>query len=158
MKKYVNKVKFFQKKMKYKRYFVLDHNARKMRIHQTNDPHSEYKLLLYTDIKTILVDPIKLSDKMAIQERWSFKFELITTARNYILYAPSGDEKELWYHTFKWICECNAFEKYLDSNKNVQKTLEKTLKDLSEEKPRTNKDKSKEETKEKNQPRRGLSQ
>ena len=33
LKKYVNKVKFFQKKMKYKRYFVLDHNARKMRIH-----------------------------------------------------------------------------------------------------------------------------
>ena len=53
---------------------------------------------------------------MAIQERWSFKFEIITTARNYILYAPSGDEKDLWYHTFKWICECNAFEKFLDKS------------------------------------------
>jgi len=29
--------------------------------------------------------------------------------RTYKLYAPSLDERDLWMHTFTWICECNAF-------------------------------------------------
>lgn len=55
------------------------------------------------------------------------------------MYAPSCDEKNLWYHTFKWICECNAFEKHLDENKSFQKTLANTYKqyqsNASEKKP-----------------------
>ena len=31
----------------------MDHNAKKMRIHKTNDPFSEYKLFLYSEIKEI---------------------------------------------------------------------------------------------------------
>jgi len=50
MKKYVNEIKLFQRKVKYKRYFVLDHNGKKMRIHKTNDPMSDYKLFNYSDI------------------------------------------------------------------------------------------------------------
>ena len=50
-------------KQKYKRYFVLDNKARKMRIHQRNDPNCEYKLLLYSDIKNVSTEPLKLKEK-----------------------------------------------------------------------------------------------
>jgi hypothetical protein len=42
---------------------------------------------------------------MKIRERWSYKFELITDDRTYLLYTVSEDEKYLWVHTFKWIIE-----------------------------------------------------
>jgi hypothetical protein len=82
-----------------------------MRVHQTNDPHSEYKLLSYSDIIDVRSEPMKAEEKRTIQERWSFKFDLYTTKRTYTLYAPSIDEKNMWYHTFKWIVEQNFFEK-----------------------------------------------
>ena len=50
LKKDAKETKLFQRKSIYKRYFVLDHNAKKMRIHKTNDPMSEYKLYNYQDI------------------------------------------------------------------------------------------------------------
>lgn len=53
LKKLVQKVKFFQKHLTYKRYFVLDHNGQKMRVHKTNEPQSEYKLHYYADITSI---------------------------------------------------------------------------------------------------------
>jgi hypothetical protein len=94
-----------------------------MRIHQTNDPHSEYKLLQYSDIKDVRTEPISLKDKMVIQERWSFKFDIYCTQRTYTLYAPSVDEKHMWYHTFKWIVECNFFEKDFEENESFKKSL-----------------------------------
>ena len=60
---------------------------------------------------------------MAILERWSFKFDLYTTQRTYTLYAPSIDEKFMWYHTFKWIVECNYFEKDFEENETFNKSL-----------------------------------
>ena len=75
--------------MHYKRYFVLDHNAKKMRIHKTNDPHSEYKLLDYSEILSLNFKPETLSDKMAIHERWSFSFVLNTSKRMFNLFCPS---------------------------------------------------------------------
>jgi prophage DNA circulation protein len=48
---------------------------------------------------------------MSIKERWSFKFHIVTNIREYELYAPSEDERELWLHTFFWIVELNSFQK-----------------------------------------------
>ena len=89
--------------MMYKRYFVLDHNAQKMRIHKTNDPHSEYKLYDYQEVLSITFKPETLTDKMAIHERWSFSFTLNTSKRFFHLFCPSLDERTLWMHTFFWI-------------------------------------------------------
>ena len=61
-----------------------------------------------------------------VLERWSFEFILKTKLRTYVLYAPSGDEKTLWYHTFKWICEYNAFTRELsriDASKRAGKPI-----------------------------------
>ena len=66
LKKNLKKRKLFQKKTKYKRYFVLDHNAKKMRVHQTNDPHSEYKLMSYSDIIDVRSEPMKAEEKRTI--------------------------------------------------------------------------------------------
>ena len=46
---------------------------------------------------------------MEIHERWSFAFVLKTTRRDYVLYAPSADERSLWVHTFRWIIWRNEF-------------------------------------------------
>lgn len=109
LKKYVDTVKFFQKSLKYKRYFTLDHNAKKMRIHRSNDPQSEYKLFEYKDILGMNLSVPNLDQKMAIQERWSFKFTLVTQRRLYVLFAASMDERNLWIHTFTWILAKNRF-------------------------------------------------
>ena len=88
---------------------MLDHNAKKMRIHKTNDPFSEYKLFLYSEIKEIEeFNEANSNHKSAIQERWSFKFGIKTAKRDFILYAPSADEKALWMHTFTFITRNNA--------------------------------------------------
>lgn len=56
LKKQAREVKiFFKKNTKYKRYFVLDHNAKKMRVHTSNDPMSEYKLFGYNDILSVSI-------------------------------------------------------------------------------------------------------
>ena len=49
-----------------------------------------------------------MGHKSAIQERWSFKFGINTQKRNFILFAPSADEKALWLHTFSFITRINA--------------------------------------------------
>lgn len=95
--------------MKYKRYFTLDHNSKRMRIHQTNDPSSEYKLFEYRDIVALNLPIPTLQQKMTIQERWSFEFTLVTSKRVFILYAASMDERNLWIHTFTWILARNHF-------------------------------------------------
>ena len=76
-----------------------------MRIHKTNDPKSEFTVMNYAEILSVNCEQIK--DKTKVLERWTFEFTLETKFRTYILYAPSGDEKQLWFHSFKWICECN---------------------------------------------------
>ena len=116
LKKFVKSIKLFQKSLYYKRYFVLDHTARKMRVHQTNDPHSEYKLFEYKDILGIQVKKETLEDKMAIHERWSFEFQLNTAKRMFTLYAPSQDERNLWIHTFTWIIKRNEYLRLLQDN------------------------------------------
>jgi hypothetical protein len=79
----VSEVKFFQRSLRYKRYFVLDHSARKMRIHKTNDPASEYKLYDYNDIKEVTFEKETLDEKRMIHERWSFEFILKTDKRDF---------------------------------------------------------------------------
>ena len=113
LKKYVNEVKLFQRKVKYKRYFVLDNNGKKMRIHKTNDPQSDYKLFNFSDIQAVIFNKETPSQSMSIMERWSFKFHIVTSIREYELYAPSEDERELWLHSFFWITEMNIFQKQI---------------------------------------------
>ena len=86
-----------------------------MRIHQTNDPHSEYKLFEYKEIISISIKKDNLDTKMTIQARWSFQFSIETSKRVYVLYAPSIDERNLWVHTFAWIIYNNLY--------NLKKTL-----------------------------------
>jgi hypothetical protein len=86
-----------------------------MRIHQTNDPHSEYKLFEYKEITSISIKKENLDAKMTIQPRWSFQFTISTSRRAYILYSPSIDERNLWVHTFNWIIYNNLY--------NLNKTL-----------------------------------
>lgn len=50
LKKKVNEIKFLQKSQKYKRYFTLDHNSKKLRVHKSNNPNSEYKMFEYKEI------------------------------------------------------------------------------------------------------------
>ena len=40
-----------------KRYFTLDHMKGKMRIHKTNDPQSDYKLINYAEIQDVKHEP-----------------------------------------------------------------------------------------------------
>lgn len=109
LKKRVNEVKFLQKSSVYKRYFTLDHNSKKMRVHQTNDPNSEYKMFEYVEIQAMNLPIGNLQNKMTIQERWSFEFSLVTKRRVYMLYAASMDERNLWIHTFSWILARNHY-------------------------------------------------
>lgn len=37
-----------------------------MRVHQTNDPNSEYKLMAYSDIIDVRSEPMTADDKRAI--------------------------------------------------------------------------------------------
>ena len=120
LKKNVNENKFFQKNKKHKRYFTLDHNSKRMRVHQSNDPNSEYKLFEYRDILALNLSIPQPNQKMAIQERWSFKFTLVTTRRLYVLYAASMDERNLWIHTFTWILARNHNLKD-DANERIEK-------------------------------------
>ena len=90
---------------------MLDHNAKSMRIYKTNDPKSSFHPFKYSEIIDVKCEEIKLEDKRALHERFSFKFELYTSKRPFILYASSMDEKLMWYHTFKWIVEMNQFSK-----------------------------------------------
>jgi hypothetical protein len=78
-----------------------------MRVHKTNDPASEYQLYDYKDIVKVTFQKETLNDKMAIHERWSFEFKLHTEKRDFVLYAPSLDERTLWVHTFYWIASVN---------------------------------------------------
>ena len=64
----------------------------------------EYKevLALYLQVPT-------LTQKMTIQERWSFEFTIVTSKRLYVVYAASLDERNLWIHSFTWILAKNHF-------------------------------------------------
>lgn len=44
-----------------------------------------------------------------IHERWSFKFVLQTKWRDFVLFSPSLDERNLWVHTFTWIIYRNEY-------------------------------------------------
>ena len=50
LKKRVNEIKFLQTSQKYKRYFTLDHNSKKMRVHKSNHPSSDYKMYEYKEV------------------------------------------------------------------------------------------------------------
>ena len=119
LKKKAKDQKFFQKGAIYKRYFVLDHSASKMRIHQSNDPRSSYKIVKYSEIQAASMKPLTFADKTQIQERWSFEFELQTSERNFTLMASSHDERYLWLHTFHWIIEINFFYTHLLLQENL---------------------------------------
>ena len=118
LKKQVKDKGLFQRKDKtLKRYFVLDHHSKKMRIHKTNDPKSEYTLFEYNEIFNIDEYQLTIEQKMKICERWSFSFVLSTSKRDYKLYAASNDERDLWVHCFKWIIESNAFIVFMNHSK-----------------------------------------
>lgn len=76
LKKEVQERQLFQRNKLYKRYFVLDHNQKKMRVHKTNDPNSEFKIFEYKDILSVDIPFVSLDQKMRIQERWSFCFTI----------------------------------------------------------------------------------
>lgn len=109
LKKKSTEMKFLNASMKLKRYFTLDHNSKKMRIHHNNNPNSEYKLFEYREICGMYLQVPNLAQKMTIHERWSFKFTLLTTRRSFELLAASMDERNLWIHTFTWILARNCF-------------------------------------------------
>jgi len=81
-----------------------------MRIHQRNDPFSEFKVFKFSDIQAVSMKPLTLEEKTKIQERWSFEFILKTEIREFVLYATSHDERLLWMHAFKWIIELNSYD------------------------------------------------
>ena len=73
-----------------------------MRIYKTNDIKSENQPFKYSEILDV-----KFEENKYEYERYSFKLELFTSKRSYVLYASSMDEKLLWYNVFKWIVEMN---------------------------------------------------
>ena len=113
LKKMVQEVKFFQTSFTHKRYFVLDHYMQRMRIHKTNEAQSDYKIVHYRDILDVRMEREADSKKnMTIQQRWSFRFTVITKDRAYILQSSSFDERNLWFHTFCWIIAQQNAQKY----------------------------------------------
>jgi hypothetical protein len=90
-----------------------------MRIHKTNDPHSEYKLYDYQEILSLNFKQETLVDKMAIHERWSFSFTLNTSKRMFTLYSPSQDERTLWIHTFFWIVQRNLVKRHKNEDDSI---------------------------------------
>ena len=63
----------------------------------------------YREIGALYLHVPNLNQKMSIQERWSFKFTLVTSKRVFDLYAASMDERNLWIHTFTWILARNHY-------------------------------------------------
>jgi hypothetical protein len=107
--------------MQLRRYFVLDHTAQKMRIHKTNDPHSDYKIYDYLEILSVNFKPETSNEQKTIQARWSFGFVLNTSKRKFNLYSTSQDEMTLWTHTFFWIIQRNMAQKDKFENEQIEK-------------------------------------
>ena len=63
----------------------------------------------YSDVKEVIERELTPKELMKIKERWEYDFYLKTNCRDFELYCASQDERELWLHTFRWICECNAY-------------------------------------------------
>ena len=69
----------FSHKENVKRYFILDHQTSKMRIHHSSDPMSESEIFSYSEIKSLdLTNTYKQIDGLNVQESWPFKFILNT--------------------------------------------------------------------------------
>ena len=96
--------KIFHKKLKFKRYFILDHVAQRLKIYKTNENTSKFKLHDYSEILDVQVAVL---DKNVIHPRWSYQFTMSTSQREYVLYAASQDELKLWTHTIGWIVSRN---------------------------------------------------
>ena len=82
----------------------------------------------YSDITQVIFNKEVGSQKMRIMERWSFTFTIITPQREYELYAPSEDERDMWLHTFNWISEINKFQKHQLETRAFQQQIHMTLK------------------------------
>jgi hypothetical protein len=74
-----------------------------------------------------------------LHERWSFKFELYTNKRPYILYSASMEEKMMWYHTFKWIIEYNQFSSSVQNKLTLFNQMQKSKNKENKEKEDQNK-------------------
>ena len=79
---------------------MFDHIAQRLRIYKTNESTSKFKSHEYQEILDVQV---ALLNHNIIIPRWSFQFTMYTVQREYVLYASSEDECNLWTHTINWI-------------------------------------------------------
>lgn len=103
-----------------KKMCCLDHKKGTFKI-QSSQP-SEYSKSFefkYQDVLECNVHPysqeLRKEKLMTVQKKWTFEFQIKVSQNiedrlkihTFIWYAVSQYEKDLWCHTFKWICECN---------------------------------------------------
>ena len=95
--KQASEPKLFQRSSHYKRYFIISAKQDFVQI-QDQPVTKKYKSILRNEIlylQRVTRHKVNIADLP-----WKFSFELKTTSRTYVLFAPNQEERELWVNGF----------------------------------------------------------
>ena len=103
LRKFVEKVKFFQKSVHPKRYFVVDFQSAIMTIKHERDSKdpSDIKRILFRDILDCYL-PKKLNNQ-AMPKGWEHGMYLQTRERLFFLCAKCEEDRNMWMSGFRYL-------------------------------------------------------
>jgi hypothetical protein len=106
MKKRVQEVKFFQKKLFPRRYFRIDFAQAKIQIqHKIGGDENKTQTLQFGDIKDVKTfdGEFEILLKKDGPEFFNYPFMITTNDRDQYLYAYSEKERQMWVAAFKYV-------------------------------------------------------
>lgn len=138
LRKFVEKVKLFQKTMHPKRYFMIDFTIASIIIcpdkptkQQLKEPEAnkDWKILPFRDI-TDCYPPQQIIDGRSLPNNWPYPFYLQTLGRLYILCARRSDERKMWIAGFRYVIASTVTVQCI--MKHNSKKSESKLKQITE--------------------------
>jgi hypothetical protein len=103
LRKFVQKVKFFQKTVHPKRYWVIDFQTAIMTIQkEKEDKHqSENKKILFRDILDCYLPKTDIEDQLP--KNWEHAIYLQTRDRLFVLCARTEEDRNMWMAGFRYL-------------------------------------------------------
>lgn len=111
LRKFVEKVKFFQMTLHPKRYFIIDFTIASIIIcHEkptkaqlkSPEEQKDWLIMPFRDI-TDCYPPQQVIDGKSLPNNWPFPFYLQTQRRLFVLCAKRADERKMWIAGFRYV-------------------------------------------------------
>jgi len=128
LKKKVQELKFWQKKIYPKRYFVIDFSTAVICIRHAKDD-TKFVSVPFREVLDVYIPPPQKESKIKFEcsKNFNFPFYLETKERKYLLFTATFDERIMWIAGFKYIIvSTTEVQRIMDENeRRMQNRIKK---------------------------------